>query len=125
MQKDAGIGGIRCLEHANQGFGQELGNSGHGLGGWSGSRLGWRNEPNLRDRWLGFYELRGGCGDGLGGGLGIAGGLEVVQLVEGAFDGALGGVDAALEAFEGTLAALEAVAEGGIQIGRASCRERV
>ena len=60
--------------------------------------------------------MRGGYGDGLGVGLGVAGGLEKLQLVEGAFVGALGGIDAALEAFESTLAEIEAVAEGGILV---------
>jgi hypothetical protein len=52
----------------------------------------------------------------LSGGLGVAGGLELAQLVEGAFVGALGGVDAALEAFEGALAELVGVAEGVILV---------
>jgi hypothetical protein len=46
-------------------------------------------------------------------GLGARSGLKLLQLSEGVFVGAFGGVDAPLEAFEGTLAALEAVAEGG------------
>jgi hypothetical protein len=53
----------------------------------------------------------------LGVGVGVAGGLELPQLVEGALVGALGGVDAALEAFEVTVAVDEGVAEGGILVG--------
>jgi hypothetical protein len=48
-------------------------------------------------------------GDGSGVGLGVAGELEPLQLVEGAFAGALAGVDAALEAFEMTVAERESV----------------
>ena len=61
--------------------------------------------------------MRSGGRDGSGGGLGLAGGLDLLQLVKGVAVRAPGGIDAALEALEGPAAVGEGVAEGGIFVG--------
>jgi len=80
-----------------------------GITGVRGGRRRLRNEAN---RW-GRGHVFNGLGEwqGLGGG-GRAGGLETFELAQGALIGALGGVDAALEANENAVAAGEGVAEG-------------